>query len=210
MNMDTAGPPTISQLFAWIDKAETGPANRERLFEPFGGPRSAVIRGLTSKVLEFVVSEWDSLNNSSDSKLPVEDSSYSYVCSFQVLEHVPIPQDYLHEAYRILRTGGKLFITTHGLWPYHPTPEDHHRWTRDGLIYELGKAGFDVCFADHILNVYSAAVEFFVMNVDYRGRWGRFRWLVHLLTNMAIWVLERRECDIPQIPAVLCVLGVKR
>ncbi len=147
---------------------------------------------------------------SDEGSLPIVNDSFDYVMSFQVLEHVPIPHDYLTEAYRVLKPGGKLFLMTHGVWPYHPTPGDYHRWTKDGLIDQLGKAGFGVGHVDCILNEYSAALQLLVMSVDYRGAWRRCRKLAHLLTNLTIWLLENRRQHEPQIPAVLCVLGVKR
>src|SRR3990170_8808549 len=57
-NMPTVGPPTTSQLLRSLERAETDPMRRERLFERYWGPRSAVVLGLTNAVLGFVVSEW--------------------------------------------------------------------------------------------------------------------------------------------------------
>lgn len=65
------------------------------------------------------------------------------VLSFQVLEHVADVGRYLREALRLLGPGGCLLLTTHGTWPYHPHPEDHRRWTRQGLLAELATHGFD-------------------------------------------------------------------
>jgi len=141
--------------------------------------------------------------------LPIANESFDYVVSFQVLEHVATPHVYLIEANRILKPNGKLFLTTHGTWPYHPTPGDYHRWTKDGLIYEMKKAGFDICSIDSILNEYSAALQLFVMTGDYRRVWRRCRKLVHLVTNLIIWALEQRRGPSPQLPAILCVLGIK-
>ncbi len=33
----------------------------------------------------------------------------------------------------MFKKNGILWLTTHGIWPYHPTPGDYHRWTLDGL-----------------------------------------------------------------------------
>ncbi|MFW1494634.1 methyltransferase domain-containing protein, partial [Vibrio parahaemolyticus] len=66
------------------------------------------------------------------------------VVSFQVLEHVRDVGCYLNEARRVLNTGGRLLLSTHGTWLYHPHPEDHRRWTRLGLIDELATYGFEV------------------------------------------------------------------
>jgi SAM-dependent methyltransferase len=139
--------------------------------------------------------------------LPLADHSFGYVVSFQVLEHVSIPNDYLAEANRVLKSGGKLFLTTHGLWPYHPTPGDFHRWTKAGLVHELERAGFRVELVGHVLNEYSAAVQMFVMTADYRGAWDLSRNLVHLFTHIIILVLERCMRAEPEIPAIIYILG---
>lgn len=71
------------------------------------------------------------------------DGSADVVLSFQVLEHVRDVRQYLSEALRIVREDGWLILSTHGTWLYHPHPEDHHRWTRQGLLAELEAGGFE-------------------------------------------------------------------
>jgi SAM-dependent methyltransferase len=66
------------------------------------------------------------------------------VLSFQVLEHVGALQTYLSECRRLLKPDGRLILSTHGTWLYHPHPEDHRRWTREGLVSELKGSGFAV------------------------------------------------------------------
>ena len=80
-----------------------------------------------------------------DGLLPGEaDGSYDVVLSTQVLEHVPDAPRYLAEAYRLLRPGGALIVTTHGLIPEHGCPYDFHRWTSDGLARAVTDAGLVV------------------------------------------------------------------
>jgi len=77
--------------------------------------------------------------------LPNEpDASYDVVLSTQVLEHVPDAPRYLAEAFRLLRPGGALILTTHGLIPEHGCPYDFTRWTSDGLARAMTEAGFVV------------------------------------------------------------------
>jgi SAM-dependent methyltransferase len=76
-------------------------------------------------------------------RIAVADSSADLVLSFQVLEHVRDVSRYLSEAHRILRDDGWLILSTHGTWLYHPHPEDHRRWTRQGLLAELAAYGFE-------------------------------------------------------------------
>ncbi len=71
------------------------------------------------------------------------DASADLVLSFQVLEHVRDLERYLSEARRILKDDGWLILSTHGTWLYHPHPEDHRRWTREGLLGDLSKNGFE-------------------------------------------------------------------
>ncbi|HEX4138882.1 MAG TPA: class I SAM-dependent methyltransferase [Candidatus Methylacidiphilales bacterium] len=80
-----------------------------------------------------------------DGLLPDEPAAgYDLVLSTQVLEHVPDPARYLAEAYRLLRPGGALILTTHGLIPEHGCPYDFYRWTADGLARAVTCAGFVV------------------------------------------------------------------
>ncbi|WP_313283136.1 class I SAM-dependent methyltransferase [Delftia tsuruhatensis] len=76
--------------------------------------------------------------------VPVSGKSAARVVSFQVLEHVHDVSWYLGEAHRMLKDDGKLLLSTHGFWPYHPHPEDFWRWTRTGLIRDIERHGFEV------------------------------------------------------------------
>lgn len=45
-------------------------------------------------------------------RLPFDDNSFDVVVSFQVLEHVPDPDQFLNEIRRVLRRGGRAVLTT--------------------------------------------------------------------------------------------------
>jgi SAM-dependent methyltransferase len=69
---------------------------------------------------------------------PVEElaappASFDLVLCTQVLEHVRDPLQALAQIARVLRPGGHAFVTTHGVWPFHPYPDDRWRWTQQGL-----------------------------------------------------------------------------
>ncbi len=76
--------------------------------------------------------------------LPFKSSSFDNVVSFQVMEHVPEPNFFLSEAFRVLKPGGYFFLTTPFMWGEHEEPYDYFRFTRFGLRYLAGKAGFQV------------------------------------------------------------------
>ena len=79
-----------------------------------------------------------------DARLPPSTKDYDCVLSTQVLEHVPDPGAYLRNCCRILRPGGYLLLTTHGLFEDHACPHDYWRWTVYGLRQIVEDAGLTV------------------------------------------------------------------
>ncbi len=65
--------------------------------------------------------------------LPIDDDVADAIVSFQVLEHLYEPQVVLNEAFRIIRPGGKIFISVPFQWWVHEAPYDYFRYTRYGL-----------------------------------------------------------------------------
>lgn len=93
-------------------------------------------------------------------ELPIKTANAGTVLSTQVLEHVDDVDLYLRESYRILEKGGYLFLSTHGIWPYHEFPNDYRRWTKYGLEYEIQNVGFQVIETRVILGAYAASLQF--------------------------------------------------
>ena len=91
--------------------------------------------------------------------LPLGDETMDAVVSFQVLEHVQDPAHYLSECRRIVRPGGCLVLTTHGIWPYHPGPLDCCRWTHEGLALEIQRAGFEVQNVEAICTSWTCLIQ---------------------------------------------------
>ena len=77
-----------------------------------------------------------------DGRVPCPDASFDVILSIQVLEHVEGVESYLREARRLLKPSGRLVLSTHGWWTYHPYPVDLWRWTRAGLHRTLKSSGF--------------------------------------------------------------------
>jgi SAM-dependent methyltransferase len=65
--------------------------------------------------------------------IPVEDGSFDVVLCLQVLEHVADPAAAVRELRRVVRPGGRVLASTHGVYPFHPNPDDLWRWTHQGL-----------------------------------------------------------------------------
>jgi len=65
--------------------------------------------------------------------LPFKDNSFDTVMIIAVLEHTKEPQKIVNEIHRVLKKGGVVYSTTPFMQPYHPSPTDYWRFTKDGL-----------------------------------------------------------------------------
>jgi SAM-dependent methyltransferase len=97
----------------------------------------------------------------SDGTLDVEDASFDAILSTQVLEHVADPVTYVAECYRVLRPGGRLLLSTHGIMVYHPDPVDYWRWTGAGLRRQVEEAGFRVCSLTGVMGLTATGLQLF-------------------------------------------------
>lgn len=97
--------------------------------------------------------------------LPVPDGAYDAVLCTQVLEHVPNPGAVARELHRVLRPGGRVYMTVPLAWELHELPFDFYRYTPHGLERILSDAGF--------------------AELDIRARNDAFRTLAQLLRNGA-------------------------
>lgn len=95
-----------------------------------------------------------------DGTLPLEESGFDLVLSTQVLEHARDPSLYLRECRRMLKPGGVLILSTHGMMIWHPDPNDFWRWTCEGLRLELESAGFEVDRFFGIMGLASTGLQF--------------------------------------------------
>jgi SAM-dependent methyltransferase len=96
-----------------------------------------------------------------DGTVPMADASVDVVLSTQVLEHVRDPQLYLAETLRLLKPGGYVVLTTHGIMHFHEDPVDYWRWTSEGLSKLLRDTGFEIVEMRGIMGLASAAIQLF-------------------------------------------------
>jgi SAM-dependent methyltransferase len=132
---------------------------------------------------------------SADGKLDFPDNSFDAVLSTQVLEHVFSPRTYLLEALRVLRPGGKLILTTHGIWEDHGCPYDFRRWTYDGLARELNDAGFKVTREARLTTGQRATLFLFsrILGQLHDGRTTLLGWVFRFLRRSSFGFAESRH-----------------
>lgn len=75
-------------------------------------------------------------------KLPIDNESFDAVLCTQVLEHLERPRESVQEFHRVLKKGGKLYLTAPMAHTEHQTPYDFFRYTSFGLRSILTEAGF--------------------------------------------------------------------
>jgi hypothetical protein len=119
--------------------------------------------------------------------LPVPDGAYDAVLCTQVLEHVPNPDAVIDELYRVLRPGGRLYLTVPLAWELHEMPFDFYRYTPHGLATILSGAGFT--------------------ELDIRPRNDCFRTLAQLLQNVGSTMGRYPDGRDPQRAQAQSLLG---
>jgi SAM-dependent methyltransferase len=76
--------------------------------------------------------------------LPFPDESIDCVVCTEVLEHCPDPAAALRETSRVLKQGGRAFVTTPFLVAEHDMPHDYYRYTPSALRLLAAGAGLSV------------------------------------------------------------------
>jgi SAM-dependent methyltransferase len=119
--------------------------------------------------------------------LPLRDSTFDTVLLFDVLEHVPNPQNLTAEAARILRPGGILLIGVPFLYPIHEEPNDFNRYTGYQLRRLAAISGLTILEMEEVGGSPEVLADIIIKTVAWRPRR-----LAAVLPEAARWLLNRR------------------
>lgn len=132
----------LSDLRLALDQVATAESIRVLDFGAGGSPYRALFPNADYMRADFEGATDLTLND--DGTVPAQPETFDLILSTQVLEHCKDPHGYLRECARLLKVGGRLVLTTHGLFEEHACPHDYQRWTQAGLEHLFVINGFDV------------------------------------------------------------------
>lgn len=76
--------------------------------------------------------------------LPFRDGEFDTLIASDVLEHLPEPEKFWREMYRIAAHGGTVIMNVPFYYPLHEEPHDYYRYTEHALRRFAGGTGFRV------------------------------------------------------------------
>ena len=104
-------------------------------------------------VSEYIGLELDTPENRAKKKadfyydggpFPFNDGVFDCAITFQTLEHVFTPDEFLREIDRVLKPGGNFLVTVPFIWDEHEQPADYARYSSFGIRSLLERNGFAV------------------------------------------------------------------
>lgn len=103
--------------------------------------------------------------------IPAKDSSFDFVITQEVLEHVESPLKGIKEIHRVLKPGGLAYIQLPFIIGFHPCPNDYWRFSHEGMRALADSSGLDVIELDMsvgpAVGFYRILVEFFAVLISF-------------------------------------------
>jgi len=104
---------------------------------------------LKSTYEEWISLDYDLRSNSIDlrgdgQQLPIKSKIFDTIISIDVLEHVPNPEKFVSEMFRVIKPGGMVILSTPFFFYLHEEPYDFFRFSKYGLIAIFERNGFKI------------------------------------------------------------------
>lgn len=143
--------------------------------------------------------------------IPLQDNCVDVVLSTSSLEHMEFPDEFFHEAFRVLKPSGHLFIHVPFIYGEHEVPYDFQRPTRYGLDRWYRSHGFEqVKISPSCSSVHTGA-WLFVTSIKEDGRrfgrsigakliWKPLLLAAKALGGLACALLDKGACDQTTMP----------
>lgn len=126
---------------------------------------------------------------------------FDYILCTQVLEHLKEPEAAFEEFKRLLKPGGKVFLSTNFIYQIHMAPDDYWRFTEYGLKY-LGKtAGFKVEKLERQGGIFQA-LAYLLITLPLRiglEKWRWSYWLYIIMFSPLIMIINLTAVGLDQI-----------
>jgi SAM-dependent methyltransferase len=87
--------------------------------------------------------------------IPFKDGFFDSAICTEVLEHTAQPRDAVAEIARVLKSGGRLYVTVPQSWGIHYEPHDYWRFTKYGIDELLREAGMAVVSVNRVGGIFS-------------------------------------------------------
>lgn len=108
----------------FVDDIEEG-----RIIVEFGSG----CRRLRDDVINVDLFKFPNVDVVADMSRPFADNAVDFVILDSVIEHIPYPQKFMEDLYRILKPGGQVICVTTFVFPYHGYPKHYFNFSEDGL-----------------------------------------------------------------------------
>lgn len=175
------------------------------------GPSTIVPAGYNNVTRCDVNPEFEPDVTCSALKLDFECGYFDGVVHSWVFEHLEEPRQALDECFRVLKTGGLLYLTTNTAWHLHEEPRDFYRFTKYGLQYLFKDSQWEIIFIEASLGFWGTVTQLIAYRIVAMFKSSKMEWLHPLVTIplQIIGLLFERVFYDTSLCAGYCVIARK-